>query len=408
MGSIRWRLLLAFLMIIGLSFALMSSRLTGYVSNYLYEQRIRQDSLSVERLASTAAPLFVSASGDAMNDALLSGAGELGGRLLAIDLDGKVQYDSHGQLPGTRLQLPEVLAILTGGQTSAYGIHHSSATETSGEEWVAYCAVPMLSGGETVGVLLYVSTVTELAESMNQVQRELGVTFLLAALAGIAAALLFSHVLTAPITRLTRTIQRMGGGDLSVRVPVRGSTELRRLAESYNTMAEQLESLDQSRNQFVSNASHELKTPLATMKIMLENLIYQPEMPEELRAEFLTDIDHEIDRLTGIVTDLLTLTRMDNHKMELKTARMNLSELAEETLRLLRPTAEKRRQRLSGKIAPDIWLQADRSKLGQVLYNLTENAIKYTPDGGEVTLGLQAKGKAAVITVKDTGIGIRP
>ena len=104
----------------------------------------------------------------------------------------------------------------------------------------------------------------------------------------------------------------MGKGDLSVRVPVRGSGELRELAENYNTMAAQLESLDKSRNQFVSNASHELKTPLATMKILLESMIYQPDMPEEVRVDFMKDMNHEIDRLTGIVTDLLVLTRLDN------------------------------------------------------------------------------------------------
>lgn len=102
---------------------------------------------------------------------------------------------------------------------------------------------------------------------------------------------------------------------------------MRALAQAYNAMAEKLESLDQSRNQFVSNASHELKTPMTTLKIMLQSLIAQPDMPAELRTEFMQDMDHEIDRLTGIVNDLLTLTRMDSHAMTLKLGSLDLCEL---------------------------------------------------------------------------------
>ena len=142
----------------------MASRLTSFVSNYLYEQRIRQDSLSVERLASTVAPLFQSAQ-------------------------------------------------------------------------------------------------SEMMASLQEVQRELMFLFMAIAVSAMAAALVLSSLLTRPITALTRTIQKMGRGDLSVRARVSGSAEMRHLAESYNTMAEQLEHLDQTRNQFVSNASHELKTP---------------------------------------------------------------------------------------------------------------------------------------------------
>ena len=408
LSSIRWKILLAFLLIIGVSFAVMASRLTNFVSEYLYEQRIRQDSVSVERLATTVAPLFQSAASDALNDTLSSSGGELGGRLMVLDRAGKVQFDSYSRLVGVRLQLPEVLNILTGGQTSSYGIHHLTGTEgiDDSASYVAYCTAALTGTTGPLGVLLYVSPVSEMMESLDQVQRQLITVFMLVAIAAFVAAMFFSHVLTNPITALTRTIQKMGKGDLSVRVPVKGSGELRNLAESYNTMAEQLESLDKSRNQFVSNASHELKTPLTTMKILLENILYQPDMPQDMRDEFLSDMNHEIDRLTSIVTDLLTLTKMDSHKMELHLEELDLSELAAETLRLLQPTAEQRRQLLKSRIMPGIVLSGDASKLGQVIYNLTENAIKYTPDGGQVVVSLTTKGRHAVLTVEDNGVGI--
>lgn len=388
----------------------MATSLTNLVSEQMYEQRIRQDSLSVEKLATAFAPLFQSAQSDALQEALVSSGGEMGGRLMIIDEDGKVQFDSFSQLCGVRLQLPEVLSILTGGQSTAYGIHHLQGSEQSltgsADDYVAYCTASMIGTRGRLGALLFVSPVQEMMTSLSAVQQQLISVFLMVAVAALAAALVFSQVITKPITALNRTIQKMGKGDLSARVKVRGSGELRQLAESYNTMAEQLERLDKSRNQFVSNASHELKTPLATMKILLESLIYQPDMPAELRAEFMQDMNHEIDRLTSIITDLLTLTQMDSRRMELHPSMVELSDLVEETLRLLTPAAEQRSQTLTGQITPGISLVADRSKLGQIIYNLTENGLKYTPDGGQVTVSLYTEGRTAVLTVQDNGVGI--
>ena len=381
----------------------MARSLTGIVSSYLYKQRIRQDSLAVEKLAATAAPLFEYARSAELDELLTASGAEMGGRLLALDPDGKVQADSFGLLLGTRPAVPEAVGVLALGEQTAYAIHREEGEEAG----TACCASAMVGASGRVGALVFISSVGEMMESLARVEREWGGLFIGVALAAMAVALVFSGLLTRPITALTRTIRRMGQGDLSARVTVRASGELRTLAESYNAMAEQIESLDRSRNQFVSNASHELKTPLATMKIMLETMLYQPDMPEELRAEFMADMDHEIDRLTGIVTDLLTLTRLDNHQMELKPERFDLSEAAEEVLRLLAPAAEKRGQSLRGEIGPDIEITGDRGKIVQILHNLTENAMKYTPDGGEITVGLRSAGREAVLTVRDNGVGIR-
>ena len=201
-------------------------------------------------------------------------------------------------------------------------------------------------------------------------------------------------------------MRKMGKGDLSVRVPVSGSGELRDLAENYNTMAAQLERLDRTRSQFVSNASHELKTPLATMKIMLETVMYQPDMPAELRTEFMQDMNHEIDRLTGIITDLLTLTRMDSEKGEMKKEPVDMSALTTEVIHLLRPAAEKRGQRLESAISSDLVMNGDRDRLYQILYNLTDNALKYSPDGGRIGVSLREEEGSLIWRVRDNGVGI--
>ena len=411
MASIRWKILLAFFLIVGLSFFVAAATLTGLVSDYLFDQRPRDDSMKTEKLALTAAPLFQSVSATELNELLEENAASMNGRLMLIDNDGKIQYDTFQVLCGQRVKVDEALRVLSGEAEEAYGIHapgRAVVEEMSGEsgaDYVAYSAHEMTGFQGKIGTALFVSRVQSLMDSLNTVRMQLLSIFAVIAVAALIVALFLSRVLTNPITAVSRTMRKMGKGDLSVRVPVRGSGELRELAENYNTMAAQLESLDKTRNQFVSNASHELKTPLATMKIMLESMIYQPDMPAEVRADFMKDINHEIDRLTGIVTDLLVLTRLDNRE-EMKRETVNMSELTEETIHLLTPAAEQNHQTLSEEIQEDLFLYGDRSKLSQILYNLTDNAIKYTPENGEIHVSLKQENGYVIWRVKDNGIGI--
>jgi signal transduction histidine kinase len=141
------------------------------------------------------------------------------------------------------------------------------------------------------------------------------------------------------------------------------------------------------------------------MKIMLETMMYQPEMPAELREEFMHDMNHEIDRLTGIITDLLVLTRMDN-KDEMHRETVDMSELTQETVHLLQPAAEQKNQQLTDDVQPDLVMSGDRIKLNQILYNLMDNAIKYTPENGKIHVSLKEEDGYLVWRVRDNGIGI--
>ena len=389
-----------------------ATNLTGLVSEYLFEQRTRGDALLTEKAAAAAAPLFESAAAEELNSVLAENAQSMNGRLMVIDNDGKIQYDTFQQLCGRRTEIEEVLRVLTGGAAEASGTHtpgHETAQRMSGEEnaeYVAYFAHELTGETGRTGVLLFVSRIQSLMDSLRTVRWQLITVFAVIAVAALILALVLSQILTKPITDLSRTMRKMGKGDLTVRAPVRGSRELRELAENYNAMAAQLESMDKSRNQFVSNASHELRTPLTTMKIMLETVMYQPEMPQELREEFMGDMNHEIDRLTGIVNDLLTLTRMDNRSVEMHTEKVNMTALTEETVRLLTPAATQRKQHLTVNARKGLEMEGDRSKLGQILYNLIDNAMKYTADGGHISVLLTEEEDAIVWRVRDNGVGI--
>ena len=380
----------------------MAALLTGLVSSTLYAQRTRQASLSAEKLAASAAPFFAQADLEGLDEMLHAAAADEGGRILLIDKEGKIQYDTLSLLEGTRTQAPEAIAVLTGQEVRAFGVHALADSA----DYAALCAAPMVSVEGPIGAVLLSTPVDELRQAILAVEAQLMTVFIAVAAAALIAAFVFAISLTAPIKAMTSAIRRMGKGDLSARVKVHASGELKELADSYNAMAEKIENFDQSRSQFVQNASHELKTPLATMKLLLENLIYQPDMPAELRAEFMQDMNHEIDRLSGIITDLLTLTKMDSEETAIKHEKFDFTELCIGAVHALQPAAEKNRLTLTMDVAKDVTLQGDESKLGQVIYNLIDNAIKYTPEGGSVFVTMKTDGRNAVFAVRDTGVGI--
>lgn len=407
-------------MIVGVSYYAIATSLIALVGDYLFSDRMQQDRAKTDQLAVEIEPLYRARQMSSLQARLESASGELGGRLMILDATGKVQADSYSELNGSRLELPEVISILANGQGADYGVHKLESEGQSptsfffsflrpyspNAEWVSYSTAALTENGQTIGVLLFSSPIQEMMQSLFSLQDRMVLYFLIAAAVSIIIALIFSRVITRPIAALTRSIQRMGHGDLSTRVPEKGSGELRRLAQTFNTMSEKLELLDKSRNQFVSNASHELKTPLATMKILLESMIYQPDMETELRSEFLIDINKEIDRLSLIISDLLTLVSMDDKSIRLNRETFSLGQVVIDTAHRLMPVAEQRHQEIKLQISDNCEMYADSAKLSQVVYNLMDNALKYTQEGGIIRMRLIRSGRDAILSVSDNGPGI--
>ena len=395
----------------------MASWVGGMVGDSLFEQRIRSDRTSLESLAVRIAPTLAQSDAPALQRQLIAAGGELGGRVLLLDPNGKVQLDSYGEIQGTRLEYPEIVSILVKGQNVDYGVHeletgvsldtsHLLFARRSTASWVGYCTAGVVYASDVIGVLLLVSPVQEIMQNLYQLQDQMVLIFAAIALTSLICAWVFSRVITRPIAGLNRGIQKMSKGDFSARVKVRGSGEMKQLARAFNSMSEKLETLDQSRNQFVSNASHELKTPLATMKIMIESLIYQPDMDKNLRTEFMTDINNEIDRLSAIVSDLLTLVQMDSQNVKLTRENLSIAQLIKDNAHRLTPIANQKGQKIVLQLQDSCDIYADKSKLNQVIYNLMENAVKYTQASGVIRVSLQRQGRNAIFKVSDNGPGI--
>ena len=412
--------MIAFLLVIGASFYLVAASTIRLVGDSLFEDTIAAEMTHAVQLSAVLSEEIAQEPADAFYPRLVQAARQSGGRLLVVDMDGKVTFDTFDERCGTRLALSEVHTVLTGEKERDYGFHQqdgggetqaaSILDRFTGRDlsrvWVGCFASAMQAGNERVGALVHITSVQETVDSLMHMRDQMLGIFTLALIVVLVVAGFISRIVTRPVAELSAGIERMTKGDYKHRVHVPGKGEMAQLAAAFNQMSEQVHNLDEARNQFVSNASHELKTPLTTIKILVESMMYQDDMDPQLRHEFLGDIDKEIDRLSSVVGDLLTLVHIDSHKLKLRREMMVFADTVRESVARLAPLAKKRGQTVNVNIADSCEMFADPGKLAQVCYNIVENASKYTPDGGSITVTLRRMGRDAVLEIADTGVGI--
>ena len=407
--------MIAYLLIISIAFSAVAFSLIQLVGEYLFTQRVKDDQRIADNLADQVADACAGLNAAAMYDSALAASSEEGSRVLILDPYGVVQVDSESVLNGNRFQNRQAQSVLN-GQARDYGFYDTESTSgrllqdaftaytTSGTTGLYASAIK--ADDVLLGVLVYISNTREIYLSLKQIQGKTVLWLVLVATAALILCMFVIRMITVPIGELNEGISRMSAGDLSARVRVRGKTEFSQLAAAFNSMSERIERQDKTRSQFVSNASHELKTPLSTMKILMETLIYQEPMDPAMTKEFLKDCNAEIDRLNRIVSDLLTLASVDSGNAQFNRQELRLKDLILEQARRLSPLARERGIELECSVKDSVEVSGDSFKLAQVIYNVIDNDIKYTPRGGSVRVDLFRQGKKAVIRISDTGIGI--
>ena len=254
-------------------------------------------------------------------------------------------------------------------------------------------------------------------QSLRPLQRARRQLLLLLALAGPAALLMGSYggLLLAnqalrPVDRLTRAAKEIEAGDLSRRVHVPDKMdELGRLAITFNRMISRLQAAFERQRQFTADASHELRTPLAVMRGDIEIALRRERKPDEYQEVLASNLE-EIIRLSRLVEDLLMLARADAGPADINFEPMNIGDLCSQVIDYLGPLAEVKNQSLAYQTDSrnELMIKGDAQRLKQMLLNLLDNAIKYTPVGGRITLTLMKENKNAVIMISDTGRGIPP
>ena len=209
-----------------------------------------------------------------------------------------------------------------------------------------------------------------------------------------------------PVERIAAKAEAITQHNLSERLPVvRSGDELERLSVSLNHMISRLEEAIRGSKQFVADASHELRTPLTVMRGELESLAQDAQLTPDTR-ETLGSVLEEVARLAEIVEGLFALSRLDAGEAHAEWVRFDLAELAATTAEQMSLLAEDKELTVACAPAPGVMVEGDRARLKQVVVNLLDNAIKYTPRGGRISLSVRCEGDYAVLDVSDTGMGI--
>lgn len=325
----------------------------------------------------------------------------IGHRILIFDTASTVLGDSSGESRGQQLAIPTVAESLK-GESIARANHYPDFGS------LLYLAVPVASGKQIVGAVFISADINDIAERLDQTRNRLLATALGSGILAFLLSLWLARIMTVPIGKLTQAARRMSEGDYGYQVRIKNRDELGLLAGSFNEMSEKIKAEDDIRRQFIANASHELKSPVAALKVLVESLLIKhPESKEETQ-EYLTDIDGQLDRMSRLVNDLLLLSRIGKNKTSVTLEPVPISHLLAEVKADLLPLAAHKQIDIIVNAPEQLTWPADRDMLYRAVYNLTDNAIKYSPAGKGVRINASADQHKLTVTVIDQGPGIAP
>lgn len=274
--------------------------------------------------------------------------------------------------------------------------------------FVLDCSRPIVSDGEVMGAVNVLYSSNEIPSFVNNIVNDsLLLTVLISLLVGVIIFVV-ANLMTKRIVEFTNRITSMSRDNRTEKLEIHGNDEISKLGEAFNNLSEKVSVLEKQRTEFVSNASHELKTPLSSIKLMADSIIQTPDISMDYVREFLSDMNDEVERLNRIVNKLLYITKLDTltESMSGSLELINLKDVVSGINKNLMPIAEMEDKELVLSAEEDILIMANKDILWQAIYNIVDNALKYTKEYGRVEVSLVKESKRAVITVKDNGVGM--
>jgi len=317
-------------------------------------------------------------------------------RVVVSDKSGALLYDS-GPADGSEGAAEDLFTALSGKQ-----VFRSLFSDSA---FASACALPIYRQGAAEGAVYLFERDTERAALILSVQGRIRVTSLVIAAVALTLVLAFSGLLLRRLQDLVRSMRLVAAGDYRHRHNVRGQDEISELGEEFNLLTERLDETERQRRRFVSDASHELKTPLASIRLLADSVVQNDNVDMDTVREFVTDIGSEAERLQRTTEKLLDLSRLDDD-VQVAPEPVDVKQVALDALVVLRPLAQEKQVHLRSELADGCVVMANTDDMFHILFNLMENAIKYNVPEGEVWLTLDTDEDSVRLVVADSGIGI--
>lgn len=317
-------------------------------------------------------------------------------RILVIDDKYIVKADSKNELIGKYYQNREVKRAFSGVKTSKLrGFLKNSYLSV---------ATPILIGDKVKGVVWFLTPIDDIYNKIIVIEKRLFTISLFILAIVTLIGYFISTYATKPIYSVIDAIENMAEGNLKQRVEVIGNDEIARLCMAFNEMNEKITTIDSERRQFVADASHELKSPLASINVLVESLISSELANKDMAMEFLQDIHSEIDRLSNIVNNLLELTKLEG-SFGVKVEKFDLNDVCLQVVKRVGYIAKTKNVEIFYD-GQSVEIEANRDNIFRALYNVVENAVKYSFEYGRVDFWVEKDSRGAIIHIKDHGVGI--
>ncbi|SES90377.1 HAMP domain-containing sensor histidine kinase [Anaerobranca gottschalkii] len=321
-------------------------------------------------------------------------------RIICTDVEGKVLVDSFSKsnLEGKVLRQREIEDALKGKSVwEIYNLPQSG--------WVMYSAVPIIIGGEIIGTVFISSAIEDIKAAIGYIKTTILAISLISGLIIIIVSIILANNLVKPIEKLTQVSKEMQRGQFTAPVEITSKDEIGILGQSFNSMAEQLQRIEETRLKFLGDISHDLKTPLATIKALAQSL--EDEEDIKVYREFLSDIVSEVNRMTLIVDNIIQLNKISDRTLPLKKREFVFKDVVEEAVDSIKTIAKGKEINIKfmDNSQKGVFL-GDREKIKSMILNLLENGVKYSFKGGLILISLESTGTYYKLKVKDNGKGI--